>query len=408
MRSVTLVAICAILASAGWLAGISTADAQLSGNAVKIGVINDMSGPYEALAGKGSVVAARMAIEDFGGTVLGQPITLLTADHQLKPEVGVSTIKKWFDVDGVDMVADILHSSIALAAEPIAKEKDRVLIATAVGAVDFTGKSCTPNSASWLYDTRALTVGLVRSLVEQQHLDTWYLIVVDYAFGYSMEADARKTIESAGGKVLGTIRHPIGTSDFSSYLLQAQQSGAKVVLIANGGSDLINAIKQSKEFGLDRTQKIVSPLMFITDVKSLGLEVAHGLTITTAFYWDRTDETRAWSKRFFDRHKAMPTMAQASLYSAVLHYLKAVAAAGTDGGKAVVAKMRELPVNDVYVKNGKLRVDGRLMHPMYLAKVKSPAESHGAWDLYDILDEIPADKVFIPVADSGCPLATQQ
>jgi branched-chain amino acid transport system substrate-binding protein len=208
--------------------------------------------------------------------------------------------------------------------------------------------------------------------------------------------------------VLGTIRHPIGTNDFSSYLLQAQQSGAKVVLIANGGTDLINSIKQAKEFGLDRTQKIVSPLMFITDVKSLGLDVAQGLTMTTAFYWDRNDETRTWSKRFFDRHKAMPTMSQASLYSAVLHYLKSVAAAGTDGGKAVMAKMRELPVNDVYVKNGKLRVDGRLMHPMYLAKVKSPAESHGAWDLYDIAGEIPAEKVFVALADSGCQLANQQ
>jgi branched-chain amino acid transport system substrate-binding protein len=385
---------------------MSAADAQLSGNEVKIGVINDMSGPYEALAGKGSVVAAQMAIEDFGGNALGRPIRLVTADHQLKPEIGIGIIKKWFDVEGVDMVADIVHSSIALAAEPIAREKDRVLIATAVGAVDFTGKGCTPNSASWLYDTRALTVGLVRSLVEQK-LDTWYLIVVDYAFGQSMEADARKAIEASGGKVLGSIRHPLGTNDFSSYLLQAQQSGAKVVLMANGGSDLINAIKQAKEFGLDRTQKIVSPLMFITDVKSLGLDVAQGLSMTTAFYWDRNDETRAWSKRFFERHKAMPTMAQASLYSAVLHYLKAVAAAGTDEGKAVVAKMRELPVNDVYVHNGKLRVDGRLMHPMYLVKVKSPGESHGPWDLYDIIGEIPAEKAFAPLSQSGCPLASQ-
>lgn len=408
MSSVKLFATCVTLAVASWVAGMNTADAQISDNAVKIGVINDMSGPYQAIAGKGSVVAAQMAIEDFGGSVLGRPITLLTADHQLKPDVGMGVINKWFDVDHVDMVADILHSAIALAAAPIARDKDRVLIGTAVGAVDFTGKACTPNSASWLYDTRALTVGLVRSLVEQQHLDTWYLIVVDYAFGYSMEADARKAIEASGGKVLGTIRHPIGTNDFSSYLLQAQQSGAKVVLIANGGTDLINSIKQAKEFGLDRTQKIVSPLMFITDVKSLGLDVAQGLTMTTAFYWDRNDETRAWSKRFFERHKAMPTMSQASLYSAVLHYLKSVAAAGTDEGKAVMAKMRELPVNDVYVKNGKLRADGRLMHPMYLAKVKSPAESHGEWDLYEIMGEIPAEKVFVSLADTGCPLATQQ
>jgi branched-chain amino acid transport system substrate-binding protein len=406
MRSTRLIAACAALAASSWLASTDIADAQSSDNALKIGVINDMAGPYEAIAGKGSVVAAQMAIEDFGGTVLGRPITLLTADHQLKPEVGVGIIKKWFDIEGVDMVADLVHSSIALAAEPIANEKDRVLIATAVGAVDFTGKGCTPNSVSWLYDTQALTVGLVQSLVEQ-HLDTWYLIVVDYAFGSSMEADARKAIEASGGKVLGAIRHPLGTNDFSSYLLQAQQSGAKVVLIANGGSDLINAIKQAKEFGLDRTQKIVSPLMFITDVKSLGLKTAQGLSMTTAFYWDRNDETRAWSKRFFERHKAMPTMAQASLYSAVLHYLKAVAAAGTDEGRAVVAKMRELPVNDVYVKNGKLRVDGRLMHPMYLVKIKSPAESHGEWDLYDIIGEIPAEKAFAPLSESGCPLARQ-
>jgi branched-chain amino acid transport system substrate-binding protein len=406
MRSVKLTAVSAILGAAGWVASISGATAQLSDNAVKIGIINDMSGAYEALAGKGSVVAARMAIDDFGGNVLGHPITLVTADHQLKPEVGVGTIKKWFDVDGVDMVADIVHSSIALAAEPIAKEKDRVLIGTAVGSVDFTGKACNSNSASWLYDTKALTVGLVRSLVEQKQ-DTWFLIVVDYAFGYSMEADARKTIEASGGKVLGSIRHPLGTNDFSSYLLQAQQSGAKVVLIANGGSDLINAIKQAKEFELDRKQKVVSPLMFITDVKAIGLEVAQGLSMTTAFYWDRNDETRAWSKRFFEKHKAMPTMVQASLYSAVLHYLKSVQAAGTDAGRAVVAKMRELPVNDVYVKNGTLRVDGRLMHPMYLAKVKSPKESHGEWDLYDIVGEVSAEKAFGPLSESGCPLANQ-
>jgi branched-chain amino acid transport system substrate-binding protein len=383
---------------------VTPAHAQISDDVVKIGIINDTSGPYADLSGKGSVIAAQMAIEDFGGRVRAKPVELVSAGHQLKPDVGLSTIRRWFDVEKVDMVADIVHSSIALAAQTVAKERNKIIIATAVGTNDFTGKACTSTSASWIYDTDALTNGLVRSVVADKK-DTWFLIVVDYAFGHSMEADARKIIEAAGGKVLGSVRHPVGTADLSSYLLQAQASGAKAVLLANGGADLINSIKQATEFGLvKKGQTLVAPLVFITDVRSIGLEAAQGLSFTIPFYWDLDDKTRAWSKRFFDRHGAMPTEVHAAVYSAVQHYLKSVDAAGTDEAQAVMAKMRELPVNDFYVTNGILRIDGRLLHPMYLVKVKSPAESKGAWDFYDILRTIPADVVFRPLAESACPL----
>jgi branched-chain amino acid transport system substrate-binding protein len=384
---------------------IAPAHAQISDDVVRIGIINDTSGPYADLSGKGSVVAAQMAIEDFGGRVRAKPVELVSAGHQLKPDVGLSTIRRWFDVEKVDMVADIVHSSIALAAQTVAKERNRIIIATAVGANDFTGKACTSTSASWIYDTDALTNALVRSVVATKK-DTWFLIVVDYAFGHSMEADARKAIEAAGGKVLGSVRHPLGTADLSSYLLQAQASGAKAVLLANGGADLINSIKQATEFGLVSKghQTLVAPLVFLTDVHSLGLQAAQGLSFTIPFYWDLDDKTRAWSKRFFDRHGAMPTEVHAAVYSAVQHYLKSVDAAGTDEAQAVMAKMRELPVNDFYVTNGILRIDGRLLHPMYLVQVKSPAESKGPWDFYNIIRTIPADVVFRPLAESACPL----
>ena len=293
-----------------------------------------------------------MAIEDFGGRVKAKPVELVSAGHQLKPDVGLSIIRRWFDIEKVDMVADIVHSSIALAAQTVAKERNKIIIATAVGANDFTGKACTSTSASWIYDTDALTNGLVRSVVADNK-DTWFLIVVDYAFGHSMEADARKVIEAAGGKVLGSVRHPVGTADLSSYLLQAQASGAKAVLLANGGADLINSIKQATEFGLvKKGQTLVAPLVFVTDVRSIGLEAAQGLSFTIPFYSNLDDKTRAWSKRFFDRHGAMPTEVHAAVYSAVQHYLKSADAAGTDEAQAVMAKMRELPVNDFYVTNG--------------------------------------------------------
>jgi branched-chain amino acid transport system substrate-binding protein len=382
----------------------SYAHAQISNDVVKIGVINDMDGPYSELAGKGSVIAAQMAIDELKPQFPGR-IELVSAGHQLKPDVGAGIIRRWFDTENVDVAVDFVHSAIALAAQELAKSRNRIVIATAVGTTDFTGKACTATSASWLYDTYALSNGLVTSMV-QKKLDTWFIVAVDYAFGQSMTNDATKAVEAAGGKVVGVVRHPLNTSDFASYLVQAQASGAKVVLLASGGADLVNAIKQSKEFGLTaRGQVLATPLMFITDVRSLGLQIAQGLSFTTPFYWDRDDETREWSTRFQKLHGAPPTMVHAAIYSSVRHYLTAVKAAGTDEAGAVMKKMREIPVNDAYVKNGILREDGRLLHPMYLVEVKKPDESKYPWDFYTIKGSVAPEQAFLSAKDGGCPLA---
>ncbi len=390
------------------LAGFSpAAQAQISDEVVRIGVLNDQSGLYADLGGPGSVVAAKMAVEDAGGSVLGKPVEIVVADHQNKADIGAALARQWFDVDKVDMAIDFDNSSVALAVEQIAKERNRIAIATAVGSTDFTGKACSPTAISWTYDSYALTTSLARALT-QKGLDSWFFVTVDYAFGHSMEADATRAVLAAGGRVLGGVRHPLNTADFSSYLLQAKASGAKVVALADGGGDMTNATKQANEFGLPQSgQTLVSLLVFITDVHSLGLEAAKGLTFVNAFYWDRTPESRAWSKRFFERHKAMPTMAQASVYSAIRHYLRAIDAAGTDEATRVMAKMRELPVNDFYASNGRLRLDGRLLHDMYLVRVKPPAASKMPWDYYEVLDTIPADQAFQSLATGGCPLVKQ-
>jgi branched-chain amino acid transport system substrate-binding protein len=381
-----------------------TALAQISDDVVKIGVLNDQSGLYAYLGGPGSVVAAQMAAEDFGGTVLGRRIEIVYADHQNKADLGASIARQWFDVNKVDMAIDFDNSAVALAVEQLAKERNRIAIATAVGTTDFTGKACSPTGISWTYDSYALTTTLARAVMKKG-LDTWFFVTVDYAFGHSLEADTTRAVLASGGKVVGSVRHPLNTADFSSYLLQAKASGSKVVALANGGGDMINATKQANEFGLPQGgQTLVSLLIFITDVHSLGLRAAQGLTFVTAFYWDRDDESRAWSQRFFARHKRMPTMPQASVYSAIQHYLRAIAAAGTDETTAVMRKMRELPVNDFYARNGHIRVDGRLMHDMYLAQVKSPEESKGPWDYYKILGTVPAEQAFRSLEEGGCPL----
>ena len=388
--------------------GADTATAQISDDVVRIGVLNDHSNVYADLGGPGSVIAARMAIEDVGGKVLGKPIDILVADHQSKADVGASIARQWFEADKVDMAIGFDNSSVALAVEQVAFQTNRIAIAGAIGTTAFTGKACTPNEAAWVYDAYALTNTLARSVVRRGE-DTWFFITVDYSLGYSLEADATSAVVASGGKVLGGVRHPLNTADFSSYLLQAQASGAKVVALADAGGDMTNAIKQANEFGLTRAgQTVVSLLTFITDVNSVGLKAAQGLTFVTAFYWDRDDESRAWSKRFFERHKRMPTMAQAAVYSAIRHYLRAIAAAGTDEAKAVMAKMREIPVNDFYAKNGKVREDGRMVHDMYFVQVKTPEESTGAWDYYRILSTIPSDQAFRPLDESGCPLVKQR
>jgi branched-chain amino acid transport system substrate-binding protein len=388
--------------------GVDAATAQISDDVVRIGVLNDQSNVYADLGGPGSVIAARMAIEDVGGKVLGKPIDILVADHQSKADVGASIARQWFEADKVDMAIGFDNSSVALAVEQVAFQTNRIAIAGAIGTTAFTGKACTPNEAAWVYDAYALTNTLARSVVRRGE-DTWFFITVDYSLGYSLEADATSAVVASGGKVLGGVRHPLNTADFSSYLLQAQASRAKVVALANAGGDMTNAIKQANEFGLTRAgQTVVSLLTFITDVNSVGLKAAQGLTFVTAFYWDRDGESRAWSKRFFERHKRMPTMAQAAVYSAIRHYLRAIAAAGTDEAKAVMAKMREIPVNDFYAKNGKVREDGRMVHDMYFVQVKTPEESTGAWDYYRILSTISSDQAFRPLDESGCPLVNQR
>jgi branched-chain amino acid transport system substrate-binding protein len=381
----------------------SVARAQISDAVVRIGVLNDQSGLYADLGGPGSVVAARMAVEDVGGSVLGMPIEIVFADHQNKSDIGAAIARQWFEIGKVDMAIGFDNSAVALAVEQLAAEHDRIAIAGAVGSTAFTGKACTPTEASWIYDSYALTTSLAKAIVAEGR-DTWFFITVDYTFGHSLEADATSAVKAAGGKVLGSVRHPLNTADFSSYLLQAQASGAKVVAFANGGGDMVNAVKQANEFGLTKNQTMATLLVFLSDVHSMQLQAAQGLKFVTGFYWDRDDESRAWSKRFFARQGRMPTQVQASTYSAVRHYLAAIASAGTDEAKAVMAKMRAAPVDDFYVRNGHLREDGRLVHDMYFAQVKTPAESRGPWDYYKILGVIPGDQAFRALADGGCPL----
>ncbi len=389
---------------AGALSGASSARCQVSDDIVKIGVLNDQSGLYADLGGPGAAIAARMAVEDAGSMVLGKPVEIVVADHQNKADIGAAIARRWFDAEGVDLVIGFDNSAVALAVEQLAAERNRIAIAGAVGSTAFTGKACTSTEASWIYDSYALTTSLARAVVAEGR-DTWFFVTVDYAFGHSLEADATSAVRTAGGRVLGGVRHSLGTADFSSYLLQAQASGAKVVALANGAGDMVNAIKQAGEFGLARGgQTVVALLVFITDVHSMGLQTAQGLKFVTAFYWDRDDDSRAWSRRFLARHGRMPTMAQASVYSAIRHYLKAIAAAGTDEAKAVMGKMRELPVDDFYARNGRLREDGRLVHDMYFAEVKSPAESKEPWDDYKILGTIPGASAFRSLEDGGCPL----
>ena len=328
----------------------------------------------------------------------------MVADHQNKPDIGAAIARKWYDEDGVDLIIDFSHSGVALAVQDITRSHNRIAIFSLVGSTLLTDASCSPNGFSWISDAYALTNALVGA-VAKQGLDTWYLLVVDYAFGQSLEAEARLAIDRASGRVLGAVRHPNGNADFSSFLLQAQSSNAKVLGLMNGGDDLVGSLKQAREFGmLGKGHAVAAPLVLITDVRAMGLEVAQGLTFATAFYWDRTDGSRRYAKRFLARHGIMPTMAHAADYSAITHYLKAVRAAGTRETGAVLAGMRATPVQDFYCENGRLRADGRLMHDMYLARVKAPADSKYDWDYYDILDTIPAEKAFRPLSESKCPL----
>jgi branched-chain amino acid transport system substrate-binding protein len=381
----------------------SAASAQISNDVVKIGVLTDQGGVFSALAGRGSVVAARMAVEDAGGMVLGKKVEVIDADHQNKADIGASIARQWFDVDGVDMVIDMPNSSVVLAVQQLAREKNRVSIASAAGTADLTGKACSPTGIHWTWDTYAAAVSTAKAIVGEGG-DTWFFLTADYAFGQAMERDTAAVVNASGGKVLGSVKHPLNTNDFSSFLLQAQSSKAKIVALANGGSDTSNSLKQAHEFGLSKTQKFAGLATFITDIHGIGLPTAQGLLLTTGFYWDRDDASRAWSKRFFERHKAMPTMSQAGVYSAVRHYLKAVEAAGTDEAQAVVKKMKEMPVNDFFAHGGKVREDGRMVHDMYLVQVKTPEESKYPWDYYKVIRTVAGDQAFRPLGESECPL----
>jgi branched-chain amino acid transport system substrate-binding protein len=386
--------------------GAGLAQAQISDGVVKIGVMNDQSGTYADLAGPGSVVAARMAVEDFGAAKKGMKVEILVADHQNKPEVGSSIARQWYDVDKVDAIVDVPTSSVVLAVNNIAKEKNKVLIVSTGATSDLYGKACTPNSIHWTYDTWSLANGTGSAIVKTGG-KTWFFLTADYAFGHALERDTEAVVLKNGGKVNGKVRHPFPSADMSSFLLQAQSSKAQIIGLANAGADTINAIKQGAEFGIVKGgQQFAGLLVFLTDVHALGLDKAQGLLLTESFYWDLNDQTRAFSRRFAKLHKgAMPTMGQAGVYSAVLHYLKAVEALKSDapGGK-VVAKMKELPTDDPIFGKGRVRQDGRKIHNMYLFEVKKPSESKGAWDYYKLRATIPAEQAFRPEKEGGCPL----
>ena len=374
---------------------------------VRIGVLNDRSGIYADLSGEGSVVAARMAVEDFDAESKGINVTIISADHQNKPDVAATLARQWFDQDNVDLIVDVPTSSAALAVAEITREKNKVFINSGAGTTELTGAQCSPNTVHWTYDTWALANGTGGAMVETG-ADTWFFLTADYAFGHALESDTRALVEGAGGQVLGQVRHPFPGQDFSSFLLQAQSSGAQVIGLANAGGDTVNAIKQAAEFGITQGgQSLAGLLIFITDVHALGLEAAQGLVLTESFYWDLNDGTREWSDRFAEQMSGQkPTMVHAGVYSGVLHYLKAIEATGDDSdGAAVVAAMKEMPTSDPLFGEGEIRADGRKLHDMYLFRVKSPDASSGPWDYYELVSTIPAANAFKPMEGGGCALA---
>lgn len=388
------------------LAVSSLAQAQgISDDKVKIGLILDMSGLYSDITGPNLVTAVKMAVDDFGGKVLGKPIEVLAADHQNKADIAASKAREWYDTEKLDAVLDVAASAPALAVATVAKEKNKIAVFTSPGASRLTNEACTPVTIHYTYDTYALA-NVTGKAVVQNGGDTWFFLVADYAFGSVLEKDTSDVVKAGGGKVLGSVRHPLSASDFSSYMLKAQGSGAKIIGLANAGGDTINAIKAAKEFGLTASgkQSLAGLLMFINDVHSLGLAATQGMMLSAGWYWDLNPETRAWAKRFFEKTKKMPNMAQAGAYSATLHYLNAVKAAGTDATEPVMAKMKSTPINDMFAKNGRIREDGRMVHDMYLFQVKKQAESKYPWDYYALKGTVPADQAFTPLASSACPL----
>jgi branched-chain amino acid transport system substrate-binding protein len=398
-----------VVAGLAWLATASPSQAQLSGDAVKIGVLNDMSGPYADITGASSVAAVQMAVEDFGGSVLGHKIEVIAADHQNKADVGASIARRWYDQDGIDVIIGLGASSVALAVRSYARDNGKLDIATSSGSSDLTGTACSPTGFHWMHDTYALAKTIATASVKNGGT-SWFFVTADYSFGHALERDASRFVEQAGGKVLGSVRHPINSTDFSSYLLQAQSSGAKIIGLANGGNDTVKSVKTAREFGIvggSGGQSLASLLLMITDVHALGLAAAQGMLLSEGFYWDQSDEARAFSQRFFSRRKVMPNMMNAGDYGATLHYLKAVQAAGTDEPKAVAAAMRRIPINDPTLKDGHIRSDGRVERDMTLFRVKTPAESRSEWDLYEKVAIVPFKDAFRPLAEGGCPTAAE-
>jgi branched-chain amino acid transport system substrate-binding protein len=392
----------ALLALAG-MTGV--ANAQLSGGVLKIGVLNDQSGLYADLTGQGSVLAARMAVEDFKAESKGIKVEIVFADHQNKPDVGSAIVRQWIDRDGVDVIADVPTSSVALAVNEIVKEKNKVFLVSGAASAALTGSACTPNTVHWTYDNWALANGTAKAIV-QAGGDSWYFLTVDYAFGHDLEAQVANVVKAAGGRVVGQVRHPLSTADFSSFLLQAQASKAKIIGLANAGADTTNSVKQAGEFGIAKGgQKLAGLLIFVTDVHSLGLPIAQGLQFTESFYWDQNDASRAFTKRFAPQAKGIhPTMVHAGVYAGVTHILKAVEASKTDDGAKLVAKMKELPTDDPLFGKGRIREDGRKIHDMFLFEAKTPAESKYPWDYYKLVRTIPAAEAFRPLNDGGCSL----
>jgi branched-chain amino acid transport system substrate-binding protein len=399
----------AVTTCAAALAALSFgAQAQISGNVVKIGVLTDLSGTYSDLAGSGAVLATKMAIDDF--IAKEKPsfkIEMVSADHQNKADIASTKAREWFEREGVDTATELVTTSVALAVMKVAKEKDRIALMSGPASTAITNEQCNDDTVQYTYDTYALANGTAKA-VTQQGGKNWFFLTADYAFGHALEKDSSAVVNANGGKVIGSVRHPFPGSDFSSFLLKAQASGAQVIGLANAGADTTNAIKQAAEFGITPTQSLAGLLMFITDVHSLGLKNTQGMYLTTGFYWDRNDETRAWSRRFFETQKKMPSMVQAGQYSSVYHYLKAVKAVNSDDTQKVMAQMKKTPINDFFAKGGKIREDGRMIHDMYLVQVKKPSESTKPWDYYTIKAVIPAEEAFQPLKDSRCPLVAKK
>ena len=388
--------------AAGALMSAGAHAQEISDGVVKIGILNDQSGVYADFGGKSSVEAAKMAVEDFGGTVLDKPIEIIDADHQNKPDIASSIARKWYDEENVDAIMELTTSSVALAVQGLSKEKKKIDIVTGAATTELTGKQCSPYGFHWVYDTHALAVGTGGALVKAGG-DTWFFLTADYAFGYSLEDQTANFVKANGGKVLGDVKHPLSTTDFSSFLLQAQASGAKVIGLANAGLDTANAIKQASEFGITQGgQKLAALLFTLAEVHGLGVQAAEGLNLTEGWYWDQDDENRAFGKRFMEKTGRMPNMVQTGTYSAVLQYLKAVKAAGTDATEPVAKKLHEMPVEDLFAKHGSVQANGSMVYDMYLFQVKSPDESKGPWDAYKQVSVVPGKDAFLSVADSGC------